>query len=412
MEQLSPVFSVSELNEYVSHLLSGDPNMQNVQVCGEISGLRRHTSGHLYFSLKDANAAVRCVMFQGSVRYLSFIPKDGMQVRLAGTADLYPRDGSFQLVAASLRREGEGEMYARFLAYKDELFRQGAFDPARKKPIPAFPACVGVVTSPVGAVWQDIKNVSHRRFPGLPLLLYPAAVQGEGAAAAIGAAIALANREKRADVLIVGRGGGTLEELWAFNEPAVVNAILGSEIPVISAVGHETDTTVADFVADLRAPTPSAAAELAVPDRAALAESLQTLVARLKRALATGLAEKRYALQRLAGAPAFVRPTQRLVQGRQRLDDGCLRLQYGAQAALRSARANLEAQLLRLRGGSVSEILSRGYVWVCDTAGAAVVAAKDLALGQALTLHFADGSVGAIINRPFKTTAERRGEAE
>jgi len=393
MEQAAPVFSVTELNEYVSLLLSADLNMQRVSVRGEISGLRRHTSGHIYFSLKDAGASVRCVMFAASARRLTFLPKDGMQVRLNGSADLYARDGSFQLYAVCLTREGEGELYARFLAYKEELRQQGAFETARKKPIPTFPACVGAVTSPTGAVWQDIRNVIGRRFPGLPLLLYPTAVQGEGAAGEIAAAIAKANREKRAEVLIVGRGGGSLEELWAFNEPAVVNAILASAIPIISAVGHETDTTIADFVADLRAPTPSAAAELAAPERDMLAENLHTLAARLARALGLGLAEKRHALELTFGAGALARPLQRLREGHQRLDENRLRLRHGMEIALGAAAANLNAQVLRLRGGNIEEILSRGFAFVSDAAGGPITAARQVTPNQKLVLHFADGTV-------------------
>ena len=404
MEQLNPIFSVSELNEYVCILLSGDRNLRQVQVRGEISGLRRHTSGHIYFSLKDADAAVRCVMFAGSARGLAFIPKDGMQVRLSGSAALYQRDGSFQLYAESLAREGEGALFARFLAYKEELRGLGAFDAAHKKTIPVFPACIGVVTSQTGAVWQDIRNVADRRFSGLPLLLYPTAVQGEGAAAEIAAAIAKANRERRADVLIVGRGGGSLEELWAFNESAVVNAVLKSEIPIISAVGHETDTTITDFVSDLRAPTPSAAAELAVPDGSALTENLDKLTARLKRAISLGIAEKRHALGKLTNASAFARPLRRLMESRQRAEDGRLRLQYGVSAVLAETKANLAAALLRLRGGSVQETLARGFVFVCDTAGAPAVSAHALADGQMLTLHFSDGTAEATVKRPKEQT--------
>jgi len=396
MEQLTPIFSVSELNEYVSLLLSDDRNMQNVQVRGEISGLRRHSSGHLYFTLKDAQASVRCVMFAGSARCLTFIPKDGMQVRLGGSADLYQRDGSFQLYAMSLTREGKGELYAKFLAYKEELRGQGAFDPARKKPIPTFPACVGVVTSATGAVLKDIQNVAGRRFPCLPLLLYPAAVQGAGAAEEIAAAIALANKEKRADVLIVGRGGGSLEELWAFNEPAVVSAIRDSAIPIISAVGHETDTTMADLVADLRAPTPSAAAELAVPDRRALAEDLGKITGHLLLALSHAIVGKRLALNRLKTASVFLRPMQRLREYRQRTEDAHQRLQTGAERALQAAGATLSDRLLRLRAGSPAQILARGFAYVSDADGAAVTAARAVAPGQRLTLHFADGRIEVV----------------
>ncbi|NLI52737.1 MAG: exodeoxyribonuclease VII large subunit, partial [Clostridiales bacterium] len=284
MEQaLTPVFRVGELNEYVSTLLSSDPNLAQLRVSGEISGFKRHSSGHLYFSLKDESALVRCVMFRQQAMRLNFQPQDGMQVLLYGRAALYEKDGSFQLYANYLKKSGEGELYLRFLALKQELEERGWFDAARKRPIPFLPRRVGVVTSGTGAAVQDIINIIRRRFPRMPIVLASVRVQGQGAAEEIADAIRKMNEAEAADVLIVGRGGGSMEDLWAFNEPAVAEAIVQSRIPVVSAVGHETDFTIADFAADLRAPTPSAAAELAVPEMEACYEGVRQLGERMRR---------------------------------------------------------------------------------------------------------------------------------
>lgn len=391
------VFSVSELNAYVGALLSRDPHLRDLTVRGEISGFKRHSSGHLYFSLKDENALIRCVMFKGQALRLDFRPEDGMQVRVGGYTALYARDGSFQLYVQTMAREGEGALYARFLALKDHLEREGFFDAAHKKPIPGLPRCVGVVTSGTGAAIQDVMQIIGRRFPKMPICLCPVKVQGEGAAEEIAAGIRAMNRDRAADVLIVGRGGGSLEDLWAFNEPVVAQAIFESEIPVISAVGHETDFTIADFVADLRAPTPSAAAELAVPSYADCAETLSTLYGRLARSLGAGLARRRDRLgllRRSAGFHAVDR----------RLSDSRFRLETLRQSALHRTEQLLLAErerLKRLRGSLTAldpdAVLSRGYAVVRNASGGVVASVADAAVRMELQVRLHDGSLSAVV---------------
>ena len=342
MEQaLTPVFRVSELNEYVALLLSTDANLSELRVTGEISGFKRHSSGHLYFSLKDENALVRCVMFRQQAMRLNFQPQDGMQVTFYGRASLYEKDGSFQLYANYLKKSGEGELYLRFLALKKELEERGWFSEERKRPIPFLPRRVGVVTSETGAAVQDIINIIHRRFERMPIVLAGVRVQGAGAAEEIARAIRRMNERNAADVLIVGRGGGSMEDLWAFNEPVVAEAIVNSRIPVISAVGHETDFTIADFAADLRAPTPSAAAELCVPEMDACYEGVHMLQERMYRALNARVEKIRSAVRLFASAKAFRLLENRLLSERQTLDRQRERAQRGAMDQILAARTQL-----------------------------------------------------------------------
>lgn len=269
--------SVQELNEYVRKLLAGDPMLRGIALRGEVSNFKHHVSGHWYFSLKDEQSRIACVMFRQHNQLLRFILRDGMRLVLMGSVGLYSATGSYQFYAEGAMQEGVGDLYQRFLALKDALTREGLFDIARKRALPLLPRAVAIVTSSTGAVLHDIRTVAARRFPGIQMILRPAKVQGEGAAADIAAGIAEAAALNDVDVIIVGRGGGSIEDLWAFNEEAVVRAIIASPKPVISAVGHETDITLADFAADMRAPTPSAAAELAVPDRQELGRLVQGL---------------------------------------------------------------------------------------------------------------------------------------
>lgn len=395
--ELKPVFSVWELNTYVSLMLSGDENMQDVTVNGEISGFKRHISGHLYFTLKDDRAAVRCIMFKPNALRLTFFPKDGMQVQLHGSAGLYERDGSFQLNVRSMEKTGDGQLFARFMAYKQELEALGWLDPSIKKPIPKLPRCIGVVTSKTGAAIEDIRNVTARRFPSMPLILYPASVQGERAAKEIAAAIRKADAEHRCDVLIVGRGGGSMEDLWCFNEPEVAQAIHECSLPVISAVGHEIDFSIADFVADLRAPTPSAAAELAVPEQREMQARLEEALGRLRRALEAGCDRKRHRLEGLKGRPGILRLPMLLEQRRQELDmDREALLREQQQAAL-IKRHGLEAMKLRLEGVAPQRILERGYACVLDDKGKLVSSAKQVQPGQNVSIDWADGRASACI---------------
>ena len=392
------IFSVSELNAYVGGLLGADPHLRDLTVRGEISGFKRHSSGHLYFSLKDERALVRCVMFKGQAMQLDFRPEDGMQVCISGYAALYARDGSFQVYAQSMEREGAGALYARFLALKEQLEREGYFDASHKKPIPFLPRCVGVVTSGTGAAIQDVLQIIGRRFPKMPICLCPVKVQGEGAAGEIAVGIRAMNRARTADVLIVGRGGGSIEDLWAFNEPEVARAIWESEIPVISAVGHETDFTIADFVADLRAPTPSAAAELAVPSYADCAETLAVLDGRLRRSLDAGLRSRRDRLHLLQNSAGFHMAAQRVSDGRFELDALRERLCRGAERTLLAKRQRLERLHGALAALNPDAVLQRGYAMICDEAGHVLSSVADVQLQEQIAVRLSDGRLTATVN--------------
>ena len=400
MEQaLKPVFSVSELNEYVGCVLSADPNLCELRVSGEISGFKRHSSGHLYFSLKDENALVRCVMFRQQALRLTFSPQDGMQVLLYGKASLYEKDGSFQLYADYLKKSGEGELYRRFLLLKEELEQKGWFAQERKRPIPFLPRRVGVVTSGTGAAVQDILNIVSRRFPRMPVVLASVRVQGQGAAEEIARAIYEMNKKRAADVLIVGRGGGSLEDLWAFNEPVVAEAIVNSEIPVISAVGHETDFTIADFAADLRAPTPSAAAELAVPVMDACYEAVRLQSDRMNRALNARLERMRANVKLFASAKAFRLLERKVENRRQSVDQLRERALRGIQTNLQQSRASLSQQMVKLKALDPGAVLNRGYAIVTDRAGETLNGVGGLKSQDGVRIRMHDGTADAVIER-------------
>ncbi|MEN6594748.1 MAG: exodeoxyribonuclease VII large subunit [Clostridiaceae bacterium] len=400
MEQtLIPVFSVSELNEYVATLLTADPNLCEIRVSGEISGFKRHTSGHLYFSLKDENALVRCVMFRQQAMRLSFNPQDGMRVVLMGRASLYEKDGTFQLYANYLKKSGEGELFAKFLALKAELEKKGYFDPERKRPIPFLPRRVGVVTSETGAAVQDIVNIIRRRFPRMPIVLAPVRVQGQGASAEIARAIDQMNEANAADVLIVGRGGGSMEDLWAFNEPEVAEAIINSRIPIVSAVGHETDFTIADFAADLRAPTPSAAAELCVPEMSACYDAVQSLVDRMRRSLTASLAHMRSNVRLFASSSAFRLLERKVRDSSQTLDLARERAFRAAMERARRERANLETMRAKLTALGPGAVLERGYAILTDSAGKTITGVNALHPKDTVGIRMRDGTAEANIER-------------
>ena len=395
MTELKPVFTVSELNEYVDLMLSRDPFMGELTVTGEISAFKRHTSGHLYFTLKDDAASVRCVMFRPNALRLNFFPKDGMSVRIEGRAGLYGRDGSFQVYAERMEKTGDGALYQKFLALRDELKGRGWFDEDLKKPIPFLPRAVGVVTSGTGAAIQDIRNVISRRFPTMPIVLYSVAVQGERAAEEIAAAIRKADEERRCDVLIVGRGGGSLEDLWAFNEEIVVAAVHDCGLPVISAVGHEIDFSLTDFAADLRAPTPSAAAELAVPELEKLSDRLLESRDRLRTALLHGVERKKDRLELLIRRRGGLLTEQRLTQEQQRLDQCREALEEGIERRLGRQRDAFATLGARLRAADPLGALDRGFALVYDRDDGIVRRAAETAKGQGLVLRFRDGRVQA-----------------
>ena len=397
------LFSVKTLNEYVAALFAGDPLLRQVRVQGEISGFKRHSSGHLYFSLKDEEAVVRCVMFRQNAMRVSFLPKDGMKVVLSGSVSLYVRDGAYQVYVQNMQQAGQGELYLRYLALKERMEREGYFDPARKKPVPALPRAVGIVTSGTGAAVQDILQIIGRRFPKMNLVLCPVKVQGEGAAEEIARAIRRLNAENCCDVIICGRGGGSIEDLWAFNEPAVARAIYESRIPVISAVGHETDFTIADFVADLRAPTPSAAAELAVPEYAALRAAVDLDRDRLERGLTHRVERMRAVLIRLAHSASFFRMEQRILGIQQTMESDRERMERALKERLRDSRSRIAAAGEKLSAMNPEAVLERGYTLIRTQEGRVASSAAEISPGDRVELAFRDGTASAeILTRSLK----------
>jgi exodeoxyribonuclease VII large subunit len=358
--------SVSDLNRYVKGLLESDELLASVLVKGELSGFKSYPSGHLYFTLKDEESAVSCVMFRSSAQKLVFKPTDGLKVILAARASVYERDGKFQLYVSEMNAEGIGDLYLAFEQLKKRLSDEGLFDPSRKKRLPLLPKAVGVVTSPSGAVIRDIIQVMGRRFPNFHLKLIPAAVQGAGAAAGIADGVRLFNERGDVDVIIVGRGGGSMEDLWAFNDETLARTIAASRIPVVSAVGHETDFTICDFVADLRAPTPSAAAELVMPRRTDLESGVQDLRNRLAKGLDRRLEVSRMRLSRSLASSAFQRPLDAVERRRMRLDQVARGMAAALSKRCSSERGRHAAMAGKLDALSPLKVLARGYGLVTD----------------------------------------------
>lgn len=320
MKNDNKVLSVRELTRYIKMKLESDSILQQVWVQGEISNFTHHTSGHMYFTLKDQHSRIKCVMFATHNRRLPFIPREGSKVIACGSISVYDRDGQYQFYVTEMQPDGIGGLFLAFEQLKKKLEEEGLFAAGRKRPIPKFPRAIGIITSPTGAAVRDMITTAQRRHPSIPIVLYPVVVQGKQAAPSIARAIAEMNRLGETDVLIIGRGGGSLEELWAFNEEVVARSIYSSQIPVISAVGHETDFTIADFVADLRAPTPTAAAELAVPHHMELRQHLTHLTQRIQSGLYQQVERRRERLERIKRSPFFVQPQKQLLAPAERLD--------------------------------------------------------------------------------------------
>ena len=389
--------SVSELNEYARKLLAGDPLLRSLEVSGEISGYKHHYSGHRYFSLKDEKARVQCVMFRQHALGLDFQPADGMRVTVRASASIYPQNGSFQLYVTAMRKAGQGELYIRFEKLKQKLMAEGLFDPARKREIPTLPKVIGVVTSRTGAAIRDIIHVARRRNPNVGIVVSPCLVQGPGAAADIVRAMDRLNRAKACDVILVGRGGGSIEDLWAFNEEVVARAIAASPIPVVSCVGHEVDFTISDFVADLRAPTPSAAAELTVPRLDQLKADMDGMVARLAGALRSGQRVRRLALERLTASTVLTSPGRTLIEPRlNQLEAIERRLCKVMPARLERCRHRLDALSASLRALDPASVMDRGYAVVRQEGH--IVPRATLANGELpLRVCFSDGELLADI---------------
>ena len=387
--------SVTELNEYVRRKLAGDPVLRAVAVRGEISGFKRYTSGHCYFALKDETSRVQCVLWRQQAAKLAFLPEDGMRVTVRGAASVFVQSGSYQLYVDSMAREGVGDLYLRFEELKKKLAVEGLFDPARKRELPLLPKVIGVATSRSGAVIRDIIRVSKRRDPNVGVLLAPCAVQGAGAAEEIVRAIERLNADGRPDVILVGRGGGSLEDLWPFNEEVVARAITASRIPVISCVGHETDFTIADFAADARASTPSNAAELAVPVIAELKQSVEALSRQMTSALLRAQQLRRARLQALSASPALTVPRRMLIERR---ETALSALAARLPVALTKKRDAMERRLLvagrALAALDPEGVVRRGYAVVLKD-GKCVPEAGALRAGDAIEVHMRGGNVAA-----------------
>ena len=383
--------SVTALNQYIKGLLDRDRLLSQVLVRSEISNYKVYPSGHHYFSLKDAESSIRCVMFRREAGTLRFRPENGMKVVVTGRVSLFPRDGVYQLYCSRMVPDGVGELAFAFEQLKNRLYREGLFDSAHKQPIPSFPHTIALVTSPAGAAVRDMIRILGTRWPLAEVLVVPVRVQGEEAPMEICQALELINLCHMADLIITGRGGGTMEDLWAFNEEAVARAIYRSEIPVISAVGHEPDVTIADFVADLRAATPSNGAELAVPDQRDLRETLDHLEARLQSAMDRAIQQRRDQLHQVQGSPFLHSPLRSIQEKRLLLDYHQQRLAHGMERQVQQARQNIGRLAASLDALSPFQVLNRGYSIAQGQDGTVVSAVDQVTPGDALSIRVSDG---------------------
>ena len=388
------VYTVRQVNSYIKNMFAQDFMLNRIYVKGEVSNLKYHTSGHIYFSLKDESGTIACVMFAGSRSGLSFRMEEGQQIIVLGVVDVYARDGKYQLYARKIVRDGVGLLYERFELLKKELQEMGMFAPEYKQKIPKYIRRLGVVTAPTGAAVRDIINITKRRNPFVQIILYPALVQGEGAAESIVKGIHALEAEK-VDVMIVGRGGGSMEDLWAFNEEAVARAVFDCSVPVISAVGHEIDTTIIDFVADLRAPTPSAAAELAVYDFMEMKKNLKLREEKLLHFMQLILERKRQKLEQYSLRMRAYHPQQRLNEQRQFAADAENRLRREMMRRLEQEKYRLGLMAERLKGLSPLEKLSQGYAYVENSSGANVRTVSNVKQGEQITVYVTDGRIRA-----------------
>ena len=386
--------TVTDLNLYVKEKFVNDEFLNNVLVKGEISNYKRHYTGHLYFTLKDENSLIKCVMFKGYADKLLFEPKEGSKVIVFGTVSVYERDGVYQIYVKAMEEDGIGDLYKQFEKLKNDLEKQGYFNQLHKKPIPKMPKVIGVLTSKTGSVVRDIINVSTRRNPNVNLRIMPVPVQGEGAAEKIVKAIEYMNEHKLADVLILARGGGSLEDLWPFNEKIVADAIYNSEIPVISAVGHETDFTIADFVSDLRAPTPSAAAELAVPNMRDVIDKLELSRKRLREALIKKLEYMRLKYEKCMSSRVFKEPKRFIYDNYQNIDVYMRKLENAIKLKQKEEKTKYVELVSKLDALSPLKTLTRGYT-IAQIDGNVIKSSKDLNSGDEINLRFVDGQKNA-----------------
>ena len=391
------IYSITQINEYIQGMMNADPRLSQVAVRGEISNYKCYPSGHHYFTLKDESSALKCVMFKGSAMGLRFRPTNGMKVIALGRVTVYPRDGQYQLYCSAMTVDGVGDLYAAFEQTKKKLAEQGLFDPDKKKKLPKYPGTIGVVTSSAGAAVHDILRILRKRYPLTQVKLLPVRVQGTAAPEEIAAAIRYANAWKLADLLIVGRGGGSLEDLWAFNDERVAYAIYESEIPVISAVGHEPDVTIADYVADLRAATPSNGAELAVPDRDALAQNLDALYAAMAGALNRQLKLETTRLHALSSNPALRSPLAYMESKGKELLLLKNRMAAAQERILSARNVQFAASVSKLDAMSPLKVLSRGYAMALTQDRAVLRSVKQVTKGAEISIMVGDGTVAASV---------------
>ncbi len=393
---MSSIYSVGQVNTYIKRMFQQDFMLNRIYVRGEVSNLKYHPSGHIYFSLKDDTSAISCVMFAGSRRGLAFQMKDGDKVVVGGSVNVYEKSGHYQLYAKKIRLEGAGILYERFLALKQELEEMGMFAPEYKQPIPAYVRKMGVVTASTGAAIQDIRNISYRRNPYIQIILYPALVQGEGAKESIIRGIETLD-QMNLDVIIVGRGGGSIEDLWAFNEESVARAVFNCSTPVVSAVGHETDTTITDFVADLRAPTPSAAAELAVTDIRSILNQMEEYQKQFRYTMQNKVMLYRRRLEGYETRWNYLNPKNQILEKRQQLIEMEERLQYRMERVLTGEKHRLSLYVQQFKGLSPLDKLNHGFSYVEDETGHAVTRTSQVYPGKHVKIHVSDGELGAEI---------------
>ena len=397
------VLSISQLNEYIRGRMDADPLLTQVAVRGEISNYKLYPSGHHYFTLKDESSALKCVLFKGNALRLRFRPENGMKVIAMGKVSVFPRDGAYQLYCTAMAMDGVGDLYAAFEQLKRKLEAQGLFDPRHKKPLPKYPNTIGIVTSSAGAAVHDMLRILRKRYPLSRVRLLPVRVQGAEAPGEIAAAIRYANYWQLADLLIVGRGGGSIEDLWAFNDERVAYAIYESEIPVISAVGHEPDVTISDFVADLRAATPSNAAELAVPDRDALRQNLDSATAAMASALQRQLRSARQHLEVLSRSAALQSPDSYLQQQRKSLELLTNRLISAQNQNITRKNHQYIAAVSKLDAMSPLKVLSRGYAMTRNERGEVIRSVQQVSEGERITVNLSDGRLSATVTKKEET---------
>lgn len=398
MDNSKMILSVTQINEYIRALLAQDDVLSMIMVRGEISNLTFHRSGHIYFTLKDESSVLKAVMFRSSAQRVRFALQEGMNIIVSGRISVYPQSGQYQLYAEDIQPDGIGALYIAYEQIKERLAKEGLFDAARKKPIPKYPNTVGIITSPTGAAIHDMINVISRRFPMTKILLYPALVQGDNAYKSLISGVQYFNNEQAVDVIIIGRGGGSMEDLWAFNNVNLAYAIANSKIPTISAVGHESDFTICDFVADLRAPTPSAAAELAVPDTITVRNLLRSYISSAEKSIISDIQKYRNLLRLISSSRVLISKEDLLNEYRMKLDLVSDKLDNGINNLINNRKYEFDILTTKLNAISPLNTLKRGYTIALNEDGRAVSSVDNINTNQKLYISFADGSISATVN--------------